>query len=183
MSSNAYEKYAGWNRSNRPYVLAAVAAIIVFMLVAPITEKGDNMSSTVEKGDVVILHKKTFSEKRGLPEYEDVIVFKTDFYDGDVKGQHRVSRVIGLPGDTIEIKGGNVYRNGEKLEHKNYEKGKTTGTVKPLEIGSGKVFVLNDNREGSVDSRNSDVGSLSLSNIRGKALIIIWPFGNLGVIE
>ena len=184
MSSNStYEKYTNWRASNKPYVLAAVAAIVVFMLIAPITEKGNGMSPTVDKGDVVILQKKTFSENRGLPEYEDVLVFKTDYYEGKTKGEHRVSRVIGLPGDTIEVKNGNVYRNGTRLKHKSYEKGDTTGDVAPVEVSGNKVYLLCDNRADSVDSRSAKVSDVPLRNVRGKALIVIWPFSNFGVVK
>ena len=184
MSSNkTYEKYTNWRASNKPYVLAAVAAIVVFMLVAPITEKGNGMSPTIDKGNVVIIQKKTYSENQGLPEYEDIVVLKTDYYDTKTRGEHRVSRIIGLPGDTIEVKDGDVYRNGKKLKHKSYEKGKTTGEVAPVEVGTNKVFLLCDNREDSVDSRNPQVGDISLRNVRGKTLIIIWPFSNSGVVK
>lgn len=185
MSSNsAAQKYTNWRASNKPYVLAAVAAIIVFMLIAPIVQKGDSMSPTVGDGNVMILNKETYSEKRGLPEYGTVIVFKRDYYDKDkVGGENRVARVIGLPGDKIEISGGDVYRNDKKLAHESYEVGKTTGTVLPIEVPSGQIFILCDNRENSIDSRNDKVGTLSLKSIRGKALIVIWPFSNFGVVK
>lgn len=184
MSSNStYERYTNWRTSNKPYVIAAVAAVIVFMLVAPITEKGDNMSPTVNKGDIVILKKDTFSENRGYPEYEDVLVYKVDYFESETKGENRVCRVIGLPGDTIEIKDGDVYRNDEKLKHKSYEKGQIEEDVAPTKIPKNKVFVLCDNRSDSIDSRNEEVGALSLKDVRGQALIVIWPFSNFGVVE
>lgn len=184
MSSNkTYDKYTNWRASNKPYVLAAVAAIIVFMIVAPITQKGTDMDPTVGKGSVVILHKTTYSENRGMPDYNDVLVFKKDFYEGETKGEHRLGRTIGLPGDTIEITEGEVYRNGKKLKHESYEKGATTGTVAATKVGKNEVFLLCDNRVDSVDSRNAEVGTLKLKDVRGKAIFIIWPFGNFGVIK
>ncbi len=184
MSSNkTYDKYTNWRASNKPYVLAAVAAIIVFMLVAPMTEKGSSMSPTIGDGNVVIIQKKSFSENQGLPQYEDILAFKVDFYKGSKKNEHRFGRVIGLPGDIIEVKEGDVYRNDKILKHKSYEKGKTTGTVAPTKIGANKVFILCDNREDSIDSRNSEVGALILRDVRGKAILVIWPLSNFGVIK
>lgn len=184
MSSNdAYENYPGWRVANKPYIIAAVLAIIMFMLIAPITQKGDDMSPTIDEGNVVILKKDTFSENRGYPDYEDVVVFKVDYYETKTKGEHRVSRVIGLPGDTIEIKGGDVYRNNKKLEHKSYEKGKIKDDVAPIKVEKNKVYLICDDRSDSIDSRNVGVGTRSLKDIRGKALIVLWPFSNFGVIE
>lgn len=184
MSSNdTYEKYTNWRTSNKPYVIAAVAAIIVFMLVAPITQKGDGMAPTIGDGDIVVLKKDTFSENRGYPEYEDIIVFKTDYYESKTKNENRVSRVIGLPGDTIEVKDGDVYRNNKKLEHKSYEKGKIKEDQAPVKVSKNKVYILCDNRSESMDSRNEEVGVRSLKDVRGKALIVLWPFSNFGVVE
>jgi signal peptidase I len=182
MSSNKAEKYANWRASHRPYMLAAVAAIVMFVLIAPIIQDGDSMGKTAADGNVVILHKTTFSEKRGVPEYDDVVVFKEDFYKDNNKGAHVLGRVIGVSGDTIEIRDGDVYRNNKKLKHKSYEQGEITENLAPVEVGSGKVFILNDNRDNSIDSRNAEVGMLNLKGIRGKAVFVLWPFSNFGMI-
>lgn len=183
MSSKTYDKYTNWRASNKPYVLAAVAAIIVFMLVAPMVEKGDSMSPTIEEGNVVIIQKKTYSENRGLPEYGDVLAFKTDFYEGKTKNEHRIGRVVGLNGDTIEIIEGAVYKNNKKLKSKSYEKGASKENMAPVKVGKNEVFILCDNRDDSVDSRNSQVGSIKLKSVRGKAILVIWPFSNFGVVK
>jgi len=178
-----FERFARFRASNKPYFMAVVAAVIVFMLVAPMTEKGNSMDPTVKKGDVVILQKKSYSENRGLPKYDDVLVFKVDFYEGEIRGEHRLGRVTGLPGDTIEINEGDVFRNGKKIKSEPFTKGETTGTVEPIEVGTNEVFVLCDNRETAIDSRNEDVGTLELKAVRGKAMLILFPFANFGSIK
>jgi signal peptidase I len=93
-----------------------------------------------------------------------------------------IKRVIGVPGDKIDIKDGHVYINGEKLDEK-YAKGETHKQLLdfPKTVPPNTVFVLGDNRQNSRDSRI--IGFIEYDRIKGKAVLRIWPFKDLGVIK
>ena len=91
-----------------------------------------------------------------------------------------IKRVIGLPGETIEIKNGHVYINGQVLEEP-YLQQLTFGNVSSRVISPGHVFVLGDNRSASNDSRS--FGEVALSNIVGRAWFRYWPPDEMGVVR
>jgi signal peptidase I len=91
-----------------------------------------------------------------------------------------IKRVIGLPGETIEIRDGHVYINGQILEEP-YEEQLTFGNVSPRVISPYHVFVLGDNRGASNDSRS--FGEVALSNVIGRAWFRYWPFEDLGLVR
>lgn len=93
-----------------------------------------------------------------------------------------IKRVIGLPGDTVDIKNGSVTVNGEKLEEP-YVKGTTDTRSRfkyPITVEKNKVFVLGDNREHSSDSR--EFGFVDFNKIKGKAVVRVYPFKDFGNI-
>jgi signal peptidase I len=114
-----------------------------------------------------------FSYYFNTPQRGDVVVTK---YPDD--SRNFVKRVIGLPGETLEIKDGKVYIDGVELdepyisEEINFDYGEIT-------IGEGKYFVMGDNRNNSRDSRYINVGPLDEELIVGKAQYVVWPFGEL----
>jgi signal peptidase I len=101
---------------------------------------------------------------------------------GNEKNARLVKRVIGVPGDEIDIKDGYVYVNEEKLEEY-YIKGETiSGKFKlPAKIGENKLFVLGDNRRVSKDSR--EFGLIDFKQVEGKAIYRVYPFNNVGKIK
>ena len=94
-----------------------------------------------------------------------------------------MKRVIGLPGETIEVKFDGVYINGTKLNepwlHTGIPEGPTYG---PKEIPQGTYFVMGDNRSNSSDSRSSAVGPVPKNHIVGRAIILVWPPKRVGGI-
>jgi signal peptidase I len=200
----------------RPYMLAIVAAIIVFILVAPVRVHGDNMSPLLNDGDVVIISKHTYYDAK-LPTYGDVLCFKRSFApesasvesDGEIdERSYRFARVVGLPGDEIEIRTHGIYRNGKELSGReradsggsdgNDEAapeggaaastdtlGNTSASNEVSEIrkvGSDEVFVLNDDVQDSLDSRDDRVDTL-LSEARGRVVFRVWPLGGFGAVH
>lgn len=103
---------------------------------------------------------------------------------GEDPEEHRryVKRVIGIEGDEIDIKDGEVYLNGEKLEEP-YAKGVTDpkGCKLPLTVGKDQLFVLGDNRVVSEDSR--EIGLINLNQVEGKVIFRVFPFGKFGKID
>lgn len=145
-----------------------VLALIILAFIQPTLVNGDSMSPYLEDGDYLIMNKTAY--ENADPDYGDVIVFKND-------GKLLIKRVIGKPGDSIEIKDGNVYRNGELID--DYVDIYTEPEVS-TELDYGEFFVLGDNREVSLDSRFPDVGNVQRSTICGRVILRLFP--NFGII-
>ncbi|MDF2474331.1 MAG: signal peptidase [Anaerocolumna sp.] len=110
----------------------------------------------------------------------DIIVFYP--YGHDVE-EYFVKRIIGLPGETVQIIGSDI--NGEVLEE-DYGKDPITysGIAEdPITLGENEYFVLGDNREISFDSRYEEIGIISKDNIGGRAILRIWPLNKFGLID
>ena len=160
-----------------------VAFIIVggvyFFLGRPFTVSGASMYPTLHNGDRMVL------SKVGDVHRFDVVILKAP--DENVE---YIKRVIGMPGDTVEMKNGVLYINGKKVDQPfintealakqtvfidDFTLESLTGEAK---VPEGKYFVLGDNRGVSKDSRL--IGYIDRSAIEGKAVFTIWPFGRIG---
>lgn len=148
-------------------VLAAAIAAILFKVIFNLgIVNGSSMSPTLNDGDVLLLDRLLYE-----PEYNDIVVFKNEERGTLVK------RIIGMPGDTIEVKNSVVYRNGEPLEEDYIAQGyfgcgEMTG---PVTIEEGHVFVMGDNRPDSYDSRFAGVGQVSADDIIGGVVCRLFP--------
>lgn len=140
----------------------------------------------VEKGDIVIVNREI--EEKGIfinmtNEIIDIIDNIESRFTGEVKKNNLIKRVIATEGDTINIEDGNLYVNS-KLQEEDYTKGSTPAKNSidyPLEVPEGKVFVLGDNREYSLDSR--DFGLINTEGIKGKVVYRLLPFSRIGRVE
>lgn len=112
----------------------------------------------------------------GAPKRGDVVIFK---YPCD-PSKNYVKRVIGMPGDTVQIKGGELFVNGEK-QNEPYKLIQAHGDFGPEKIKTGNLFVLGDNRDQSNDSRYW--GELPLANVQAKAVLLYWPPSRWHVIN
>jgi signal peptidase I len=110
------------------------------------------------------------------PSRGDIVIFK---YPADPRKTF-IKRIVGLPGDTVQIDSGKVFINGEQLRE-GYVKNLAHGDFSPETIPSGYVFVLGDNRDESNDSRYW--GDLPLDNIQAKAWFRYWPFSRVDVLD
>ena len=137
------------------------------------------METTLSNGDNLIVDKISYRFKD--PERFDIIVFPYKH----AEDTYYIKRIIGMPGETIEIRSGNVYINGEILvEHYGTERMEEAGiAAEPLTLGEDEYFVLGDNRNHSSDSRDPNVGVLSREDLIGRAWLQIWPFEEFGVIR
>ena len=141
---------------------------------------GDSMNPVLYNGDVVLVNRVTYtasSPKRG-----DIIIFKPK---GNEKEQYYVKRIVGLPGETLQIIENRIYINGEKLEE-DYEATKIDDVGiagEEITLGNDEYFVLGDNRASSEDSRNADIGAVKRDYIYGKAWYISSPGKHRGFIE
>ena len=141
---------------------------------------GRSMEPTLANGDSLIVDKITYRFKD--PERYDIIVFPYQ-YEQDV---YYIKRIIGLPGETVQVMNGKVYINGEELldEHYAAEEMESAGmAAQPIVLGADEYFVLGDNRNHSSDSRDPSVGILKRENLVGKAWLRVWPFDTIGFIK
>ena len=169
-----YRRQKAYNKALRGtvYVLTIVAAIAVLVstLVLPVLQiEGTSMEPALSNGDIVLLMK------------------TTRFDRGDLCGftwnnKLLIKRVIGTPGDWIEIDtDGTIYLNGEKLDEPYVEK-KAFGEcdlVFPFQVPAGQYFVVGDMRESSIDSRNTLIGCIPKEQIVGKVFFRVWPFKSI----
>jgi len=161
-----------------------LALIISFLIVTFVGQRtvvdGDSMENTLHHGDNLIVDKITYRFRE--PERFEVIVFPAH-YD---QHTYLVKRIIALPGETVYIDDkGDIYINDELLEE---DFGKevilSAGTAKePLTLGDDEYFVLGDNRNNSLDSRDYMVGNVLKEDIIGRAWVRIYPFDSICVIE
>lgn len=162
-----------------------IAALITHFLAYQTTVEGQSMEPTLSNGDSVIIQK--LSYYLGEPERFDVIVFPVKD-EGEGKQQEKsfyVKRIIGLPGETVQIQDGLVYINGKKLSTDSYCLSKIldAGNASvPITLKEEEYFVLGDNRNMSTDSRNSFVGLVKKNDISGKVFLRIWPFSHFGLL-
>ncbi len=169
-----------WRIRYRPYIIAVVLAIIMTTLVMPEVMDGDLMSPTMEDGTIVVCTKISYSAKRGLPPINQVVVLEKKATKG-VFEDNLMARVVGIPGDTIEIKENKVYRNGALIRQGQDDD--HWGSLESITLGEDEVFLLGDNDQGKTDSRNEKIGTVSMKEIKGNVAWIIWPVSEFGKVN
>ena len=141
---------------------------------------GNSMETTLQDKDDLIVEKVTYHFKD--PDRFDIITF---YPKGINAKEYYIKRVIGLPGETIQIIGDTIYINGNVLkEYYGLEPMLSGGIAKePIKLGKDEFFVLGDNRNESRDSRDGEsVGVVKKKNIDGHAILRIYPFSRVGKI-
>ena len=161
------------------FVLILTWLIITFVGQRTVVD-GRSMNATLNDRDNLIVEK--LSYRFSDPKRFDIIVFPPQ---GAPK-EHYIKRIIGLPGETVQIdKDGNIYINGEILEE-NYglETIQNPGRAsEPITLGDDEYFVLGDNRNNSTDSRMEKVGNVKRETITGRAWLRIWPLSDIGFLK
>ena len=154
-----------------------VVCILAWMLVSffgqRVSNAGDSMSPVLKNGDVVLINRIVYDARK--PKRGEIIAFRPN---GNENAHYCIKRVIGLPGETIQIKDGKVYIDG-KVQKKNvYTSDLDFAGIaeKKLTLGETEYFVLGDNSAGSDDSRLADIGNVKREDIGGK----VWFVTNIG---
>ncbi len=163
-----------------------IAAVIflAYFIINIVLEKtsmlGDSMEVTLSDGDVIIVNK--FAYLLRPPKRGDVVVFKQS---GNEHDYYDIKRVVGLPGETVQIMDGAVYINGELMPEKiNCEKMLIPGLAKDrFTLEEEEYFVLGDNRNNSEDSRFANIGTIVREEIVGKAWLRLNEFGFIGTMN
>ncbi len=170
-------------------VVSVIAVVVLLTFVFKVvTINGPSMKDTLHSGDKVIISSLFYSAKRG-----DVVVISRNYenaFSGENIEEPIIKRVIATEGQTVNIdfEKGIVYVDGEALDEP-YTRTPTNlweGVVFPVTVPENCVFVLGDNRNDSTDSRDPDIGDEGMIDVRyimGKAIIRVFPFDSIGVIE
>lgn len=163
------------------YIIIIVgAAYLIVTFVGQRTQvSGSSMETTLSDGDQLIVDKMSYRFRD--PKRYDIIVFPYQYEPNT----YYIKRIIGLPGETIQIIDGYIYIDGEQLdEHYGNELMNDPGiAAEPVTLGEDEYFVLGDNRNNSQDSRAVNVGVIHRKDILGRAWIRIWPLDSMGVIR
>ena len=154
-----------WNMAAALIIAAAVAGLVLTRIYALIEVDGNSMEPTLSDGEILFLRR---TKEVGAGDIAGV------YYEGKIL----LKRVIGMPGDEIEIDtDGNVSVNGQPLEEP-YLREKSLEKCQlefPVTVPEGTFFVLGDNRAVSVDSRDLSVGYVRKDQVVGRAVIKAWP--------
>ncbi len=161
-------------------VSAAIAVVAAFFWGQKAPVIGPSMEPSIESGTSVWLNKASYL--LSSPERYDVIVFKPN---GNQKDHYYVKRVIGMPGETIQIVNGQIYIDGELLkEPVDRELIEDPGiAAQPYKIGNEEYFVIGDNRNNSEDSRYADIGTIRFDDIEGSAWLWSGEGFQFGKVE
>lgn len=160
-------------------VVVAATYLVVTFVGQRTQVSGESMETTLSDGDHLIVDK-IFYRFRD-PERYDIVVFPYRLEENT----YYIKRIIGLPGETVQIVDGYVYINGVQLdEHYGNEIMEKPGiAAEPVTLGEDEYFVLGDNRNNSQDSRTASVGVIHRDEILGRAWVRIWPLSDFGVIK
>ena len=160
-------------------VVVAATYLVVTFVGQRTQVSGESMETTLSNGDHLIVDKISYRFRD--PERYDIVVFPYRLEENT----YYIKRIIGLPGETVQIVDGYVYINGIQLdEHYGNEIMEKPGiAAEPVTLGEDEYFVLGDNRNNSQDSRAENVGLIHREDLLGRAWIRIWPFSEFGVIR
>jgi signal peptidase I len=175
-------------------IIALVLALLIkTFLIQAFYIPSQSMEPTLQVGDRVLVNKLVFRFRE--PRRGEVIVFENPRYDDQDRNplaavwhwvteglgftadpnKDFIKRLVALPGDTIEVKGGQVFVNGQQIEEPYLNRPRDRSDYGPFTVPEGQVFVMGDNRANSQDSRSPAVGPVPEDKIVGRAFIILWP--------
>ena len=164
-------------------VPAVLIALLINLFMAQATRVyGQSMEPNLHTDQRLVVEKLSYNrflrQHLGLngPQYGDVVVIRLPTQANELL----IKRVIGLPGDVVEIHDGRVFVNGQSIEEP-YLPNSTAGSYGPTTVPPLNIFVLGDNRDFSNDSRN--FGTVPLKNVVGRAWFSYWPIDLLGFVQ
>lgn len=166
-----------WTETLRTVVLVLVVTILFDMAIPRSLVEGRSMQPSFQDGNRLIISRVHYMFSQ--PNYGDVIVFNS-MRESEV-GVMLIKRVIGLPGDTVEIRNQQVYVNGEPANSDYTLEDCMTCSDRTVTLGSDEFFVMGDNRNHSTDSRF--FGPVTRNHIVGQVLFRYWPLNEFGIIQ
>lgn len=158
-------------------VLISFAWFIVYAFMGQTIINGQSMSPMLHAEDVCLVDKLIYDIKD--PARYDVVLFER----ADT-GKTNVKRVVGLPGETVQITDGQLYINGRLLDQGRFDSIPLSGIAEnAVELGKDEYFVLGDNSDSSEDSRFSNIGNVKRDSIKGKLWLKIVPLSELQLVR
>ena len=159
-------------------LIAVVIAALVLVFLKPIIVQQQSMEPNFHAGDYLLTSRQAY-RFFGEPERGDVIVFRSELLDDEGNEKCLIKRIIGLPGDVVEIKSGYVYVNGEEIDEPYVKEQGISGEMDAVTVPENELFVMGDNRGVSEDSRSARVGTISEDTIVGKVFVRLYPFNSI----
>ena len=158
-------------------VVISLAWFVVYGFGTQIKIAGQSMAPQICSDNVVLMDRICYD--LGQPHRFDVVVFEREDHKSNVK------RVIGLPGEIVQIIDGFIYIDGEKLEAENDLSHVVLAGIAeyPVTLGEDEYFLLGDNRDGSEDSRFANIGNVKRNQIRGKIWLRLTPLIDIKLVE
>jgi len=157
-------------------VAVGVALLLRTFVVQQFAVDGQSMMGTLHSGDRVLVNKLSYDLHD--PRHGDVVVLQD--FDGALQERDLIKRVIGLPGETIEYSGCQLFVNGKRtdepyLDPTSVRSDHCGDSQTPVVVEPGHVFVMGDNRGASLDSRTTAIGQIPYDHLIGRAFVIVWP--------
>ena len=158
-------------------VVIAFACYLVYSVGSRVEVSGSSMNPVLNSGDVVLINRIVYD--LGMPSRYDIAVFEKENSSLNMK------RIIGLPGETVQIKDNLVYINGKPLDADDALGQATIAGIAefPIDLGVDEYFLLGDNRESSEDSRFSGIGTIKHEQLTGKVWFKFQPIEEFGLIQ
>ncbi|MFC5649820.1 signal peptidase I [Paenibacillus solisilvae] len=162
-----------WDWSRTLSIAVIVVLLFHYFVFNLSTVKGQSMEPTLYEKEWLFINKYTY-KFGGSPERSDIIILK-DPSEGVGKKEYLVKRVVGIPGDTIEIRQGQLYRNGQLVVESYTDTEIEDLDYGPLKLDDDRYFVMGDNRHARASKDSRIFGPVSKDMIRGRADFILWP--------
>lgn len=162
---NKWKELWDWVRS---ILIAIVLALLIRLFLFEVfVVEGRSMYPTLHETERLIVNKVIY--RYDQPRNGDIVVFEYE------PGRDFIKRVIGIPGDKIEIEAGRVYINDQLIDEPYLLDNMEMNDFGPVEVPPGYLFLMGDYRINSMDSRDPRVGFVSLEDLKGRAFFIFWP--------
>ena len=161
-------------------VILVLTYVIITYVGQRTSVSGSSMETTLSDGDQLLVDKLSYRFQD--PKRFDIIVFPYQYEENT----YYIKRIIGLPGETVQVVDGYVYINGSRLESDIYGNelmDDPMAASQPITLGEDEYFVLGDNRNNSEDSRYGDIGNINKKYIVGKVWFVISPKDKFGFLK
>lgn len=165
----------------RDIAVALIIALVIIQFVKPTIVKQSSMEPNFHDKDYLFVSKQAY--RFNEPQRGDVVIFDSSLTDTDGKEKLLIKRVIGLPGEEIDIIEEKVFVNGVMLDETYTMDGTTYGYVTDLIVPENQYFCLGDNRDVSIDSRDPAVGCVDKEQLVGKVFFRLFPFNQIGIVR